>query len=72
MDLYTANAAQTLHAQNAQRAARELEYRRIAKERAIELAASQASAGVVVAARPRRLQGLIASLFLRAHRATAH
>ena len=35
MDLGTGHAAYTLHAQEAQRAEREREYRRIAKERAV-------------------------------------
>jgi hypothetical protein len=34
MDLYTADAAHSLHAQDAKRVIREVEYRRVAKERA--------------------------------------
>jgi hypothetical protein len=34
MDLYNANAADSLHAHDARRVLRELEYRRVAKERA--------------------------------------
>jgi hypothetical protein len=37
MDLFTGNAAHTMHAQEAQRAEREREYRRIAHERAAAL-----------------------------------
>ena len=41
MDLYTVNSAQTLNRMSAQRAARELEYRRVAAERAAEVAAAR-------------------------------
>jgi hypothetical protein len=50
MDLYNANAAYSLHAQDARRAEQALERRRIASERAAELAGTR----VVTARRPQR------------------
>jgi sRNA-binding protein len=41
MDLFTGNAASSLHAQNARRAEQQLEYRRVASERAAERSAAE-------------------------------
>jgi hypothetical protein len=70
MDLYTANSAHSLHALDSQRLARELEYRRVAKERA---ATGTAAGGApeTVPARPQRSHGLFAFLLMRGHRAAA-
>jgi hypothetical protein len=73
LDLYTANSAHSLHAQNAQRLTREIELRRIAKERAAA-SASATTPGmpeVLAPARPRRAHGLLAFWLLRGHRAAA-
>jgi hypothetical protein len=71
MDLYTANAAHTLHAQDAQRAIRELEYRRVAKERAAATASAPGNTETPVPAQPQRSRGLFAFLLMRGHRAAA-
>lgn len=57
MDLYTANAASSLHAQNARRAAQQLEYRRVASERAAEAAATAGIPAPVPAPATRRRNG---------------
>jgi hypothetical protein len=67
MDLSTGHAAYTLHAQEAQRSARALEHRRVANERAAELATSAASAGAPIPVRHRRF--FVFSLL--GHRASA-
>ena len=70
MDLFTANAAHSLHAQDAQRAARELEYRRVAKERAALTQVDRTSAATTIPVRVKRTHGLLFTL-LHGHRATA-
>jgi hypothetical protein len=71
MDLYTANAAHSLHAQDAQRGIRELEYRRVAKERAAAMASVPGDPETRVPARPRRSRGLFAFWPMHGHRAAA-
>ena len=68
MDLSTGHLAYTTHTQDAHRLERELEYRRIAKERAAE---SAAASTVTTAVAPRRSRGLFALHLFRSHRAAA-
>jgi arylamine N-acetyltransferase len=74
MDLGTGHMAYTVAAQDARRAAPEREHRRVAAERAAELAADVAAADgstAVTPVEPRRLRGFPVFSLFRSHRATA-
>lgn len=71
MDLYTANSAYSLHAQEAKRVTRELEYKRVAKERAAAAGSPARNPEELVAAKPQRARGLLAFWLMRGHRAAA-
>jgi hypothetical protein len=71
MDLSTGHMAYTVHTQDARRAEQQREFRRVAEERAVELAASEGgsmTAAPVSAKSPRRFP--VFPLF-GGHRATA-
>ena len=65
MDLYTANSAYSLHAQDAKRVLRELEYGRVAKERAELQDVSEVRTGADDSTRTSRLRALFAVSLLR-------
>lgn len=71
MDLYTANAASSLHAQNARRAAQQLEYRRVASERAAEAAAQAGIPAPAPVAPTRQRHGFSFPAIFRARPHTA-
>jgi hypothetical protein len=74
MDLGTGHMAYTVAAQDARRAAQEREHRRVAAERAAELAAGVSGldgSTAVAPAEPRRSRGFSVFPLFRSHRATA-
>ncbi len=71
MDLFTANAAYSTHAQAAQRADREREFRRIAKERAAATLAN-AAATSEPQPKPQRQRRLVLGAVFRARLRSAH
>ena len=71
MDLFTANSAYSLHAQDAKRVLRELEYKRVAKERAAASLSVEGSPETLVTAQPQRPRRLFTFWLFRGHRAAA-
>jgi hypothetical protein len=68
MDLYNANAAYSLHNQDARRVSMELEHLRVARERAIENAAGRTGTAAV----PHRRRGFSLAAIFRGRAHTAH
>ena len=71
MDLSTGHMAYTVHSQDARRAEQEREFRRVAKERAAELAATQDGSAPVAPVAPKRSRRFPALPLFGGHRAAA-
>ena len=69
MDLFGGNGAYILHEQDARATARQLEYRRVARERAEQLDTAQENTETRILAHYRGARGLLFTL-VRRHRGT--